>query len=72
VPDELRCSTCRFWEPPDSDDCFGECRRRAPLPRLGPDNADSIARAEWPSTFDDDWCGEWQPLPARQKVEEKG
>jgi hypothetical protein len=82
VPDRLRpdrCEACRFWEPPSgySGD-YGECHHAAPAPRLGfrdtddDGNGNYIDFVNWPLVLPDEWCGEWQPLPAKQKTEEGG
>lgn len=50
------CSTCRFWQPitPQWPD-LGSCVRRAPLPSKTP-----MQQAQWPTTHESNWCGEWE------------
>lgn len=66
------CNTCCFWIRRGT--LFGECRRAMPYPRLNIhirthptyDNRQFEAsvsgyhapQAEWPTTNQDDWCGE--------------
>jgi len=47
-PDDS-CRTCKYW----SGSNESECRRRAPVfdPDLG---------TRWPTTFYDQWCGEYK------------
>ncbi len=48
-----------------SDFGTGLCRRMPPWLKLRPDpatdSADAAAAAIWPVTWDEDWCGEYQP-----------
>ncbi len=68
MPDAYRdCETCLWWEPVD-DDGKGFCRRYAPRPSAPrPSATKSMLRdANWPLTYSDDWCGEWQPEAVAQ------
>ena len=61
------CATCRFWRESSDDD--GKCKRRSPYIR------DGLHFAEWPRTFNTDWCGEHQPRepePEHPKAREPG
>lgn len=73
-----RCDTCRFWSPTPwsgGEHPEGECRRKAPAPWYSVSSTDgctfngqvywdTLLNPTWPATFDRDWCGEWQSLPA--------
>jgi hypothetical protein len=50
-----RCADCRFWHRLGEEN--GECRRYPPA--IG--DKTGSRNAAWPTTFDDDWCGEWKP-----------
>jgi len=52
-----RCETCRWWDREDS--MVGICHRRAPLPWH--DFDDAPPASWWPTTNENDWCGEWTP-----------
>ncbi len=54
------CSACMYWDREQDQDerLKGKCRRFPP-------------RAEWALTFDDDWCGEWQPFEEIQLSEDE-
>jgi hypothetical protein len=56
------CSACDYWmeEPGEG---FGECRRHAPQPNP------SIERTlpYWPTTKEDEWCGEFKPAPDQSR-----
>lgn len=54
TPPVIKCETCRFWDPTQLD-----CRRYAPRPHHK--TTDFI----WPTTFADDWCGEWSEAIGR-------
>lgn len=59
---DIRCATCRFWDP--YYDVSGNCQRYAPKPtlvrsRLEVNNSD-LTEALWPITSADDYCGEWE------------
>lgn len=72
MPDELRCSTCRFWEPPSGGRVIsGECHRHAPAARVcRGDTIDDGYYAYWPLVMSDDWCGDWHPPPVKQRIED--
>ena len=68
-----RCENCRFWRRPEAqaEKAAGNCRRYAPRPwgagYVGVDTLvdESLKRkfcsdAMWPTTYGDEWCGEWQ------------
>lgn len=72
------CENCRFWEEwqeadAENNRAMGICRRHAPRPRpfcldnSGNSFPEYTDKTEWPNTFEDNWCGEWQakrvPLP---------
>lgn len=63
------CRDCRFWSMTldEPDQQFGECRRRAPVPRDG--TPEIIPATEWPETGCNDWCGEFQPREAARAKE---
>ena len=61
--DGERCETCRFWRQ-DTDgreSPEGWCLRHAPRPSLVLKLGVAPVYAEWPVTFEDDQCGEYQP-----------
>lgn len=43
------CKDCMYWEPLKGD--RGTCKKRAP-------HYDKNGQARWPSTFNNQWCGE--------------
>lgn len=67
---EENCGVCRFWRRKHgADEEFGKCRRNAPSVAIidpqkpGNENL-GISRdleALWPGTFEEEWCGEFQP-----------
>ena len=63
---EKKCGTCRFWQKwvyrsnPERDS--GDCRIRAPVV-IG---VGSDFRSDWPSTSNDEWCGEWEDADQTQ------
>jgi hypothetical protein len=69
------CKTCSYWDPtiglktrskrsqadnrvPDNRRSIGKCRRYAPRASL------EFSLGQWPSTNDDDWCGEHNDFAA--------
>lgn len=60
--DEVACARCRFWHLVEAS---GECRRRAPriakalAPLSSDQNIECGPTALWPTTYNDDWCGEF-------------
>jgi len=60
-----RCAACRFWERGREEDApaaWGNCHRHAPPAVVAWDGKFPLD-AWWPITTDDDFCGEWAPLP---------
>jgi len=58
------CQTCRFWIKldllvDDTNRAWGECRRYPPIQKFE-DNENDMEMGDWPSTWDNQWCGEWQ------------
>ena len=61
---EQRCENCRFWDLYDVTvgcGAFGECHRNPPPPYYEDDKPEPVDIGRWPSTWHNDWCGEWQP-----------
>lgn len=72
-----KCVECRYWDRRGTE--FGACRRAQPHPRLqihmrAEPTYDSrqfnvqvsgyhAPVAEWPTTSEQDWCGEFAALP---------
>jgi hypothetical protein len=68
------CEQCKFWDfvsdaGPESlkGEVVGICRRYAPRPNLGlqdaPDFKDATIRpVQWPAVFAYQWCGEFAPI----------
>lgn len=57
--EEAACGECRFWERLGGE--LGECHRRAPAPLLEqPDPQGETLAVLWPTTYSDQWCGEWE------------
>jgi len=61
--DDKLCRSCMFWEVERS--AFGKCRRLPPVASNELENDDEpfagqIYNAFWPTTFEEDWCGEWK------------
>ena len=52
---DKQCQDCKFWDNAHIRSRMAHCRRYAP--RIGDNNY-------WPSTRDDDWCGEFEFRPA--------
>jgi hypothetical protein len=65
---EQNCEACRFWRtlPDDDEETFGQCRRSAPSPvyRKLEDIGAEPSYGQWPLTYYEDWCGEFEPKPA--------
>lgn len=69
-----RCECCRFWEREEDDKIgVGDCRRYPPAMALVQtsdclDDEWTVRRPAYnggfPITFEDDWCGEFQPTAA--------
>ncbi len=60
------CKTCLWWIRMNASE--GECHRHAPVPIVGMREAEEPDNfgAYWPETGEDDFCGEWNPLPQKQ------
>lgn len=60
----VHCRHCRFWDahmmvqPTKTPE--GLCRRRAPHPAIVDEDIDN--GISWPRTFEDDWCGDGEPV----------
>ncbi len=60
----VHCRHCRFWDahmiarPTLTPE--GLCRRKAPAPAIVAEEVDT--GTSWPKTFEDDWCGEGEPI----------
>jgi hypothetical protein len=54
------CANCRFLVVREPS---WECRRHAPVIAFPED--DPRDRGWWPQVEHDEWCGEWEPRPAR-------
>jgi hypothetical protein len=52
------CASCRYWSG-QGKDFEGFCRRYAPRPHA-PVPPDKEFIVLWPTTWDDNWCGEWE------------
>lgn len=50
------CEICEYFARHDEAEA-GDCRRRAPVPVLGPAQEDHDAR--WPVVLAGEWCGEF-------------
>lgn len=70
------CDTCRWYEEPSREGCFGLCHRYPPtvpcletmvvndrprVERLEPVEEMGVALTEHPLVMPDGWCGEWSP-----------
>lgn len=55
--DTIRCELCRFYQ--HMEHRTGQCRRLPPeIPQLG-------SQQRWPEVEADEWCGAFEPEPAR-------
>lgn len=55
------CARCAFWHKHEDSAITGDCRRRAPRPLIDPKHEeDGLAFVVWPTTVDDEWCGEFE------------
>lgn len=73
---ENNCETCKWWDTEHFKNVegmeymagdIGLCRRNAPVVHKCVEASEETPLkdfiTEWPSTWSDDWCGEWmQPL----------
>lgn len=62
-----RCVNCRYYDPDSLGDEWGACRRRAPVPIPFHRLEDEGGSAAWPEVYEDDWCGEYRPRPAKRE-----
>ena len=68
------CKLCRFWRRWISESEVGSCRRFPPVVvasedlASGPDDNARLMQSMNPATYDDDWCGEFQPKLAVRKT----
>lgn len=58
------CGSCRFWREDDRladipSRSWGMCRRHPPS-SIFQDDENDMEMGDWPSTWNDQWCGEWQ------------
>lgn len=65
---ESRCDRCRFWNQLDPvttgvAEGQGECRRRAPVAHVQLTGEPMSPETSWALTFDNEWCGEFEPKP---------
>ena len=68
----IQCTDCRNWIKTVDNPNWGECRKNAPLPKVGSAGAfisPEIFRAIWPYSRDVDGCSEGV-FAVRQEVEE--
>lgn len=57
------CVDCRYWQPSQSERSKGQCRRRAPVLAEPPSPYEKNPMRIWPSTRDNDWCGDYAMRP---------
>lgn len=50
------CGDCKMYEPPHHVDHDGQCRAHPP------------GNEGFPRVLATDWCGEWQPRPAKDEA----
>jgi hypothetical protein len=67
-----RCEMCRFWDIESiqpGEKGVHPCRRFPPNVKLdGMVEGTDLPAVDFPLTYRDDWCGEWQAvLPVRKK-----
>lgn len=64
----MKCGECKYWDKPrawgDRKD-KAACRVNPPLIRDGRMSCD--ASAEWPTTYDDAWCGRFERRPDERR-----
>lgn len=53
------CGECTYMQSIIGNDTYGECRKRAPAPKLGELDSAHDCDAEWPVVHAVDWCGEF-------------
>lgn len=57
VSDDQRCSHCRFWI-----GVAQECHRHAPA------NAPEWPPRKWPTSYHDEWCGDFAPIDSASPI----
>lgn len=62
--ESICCETCYWWDKHRIKGVtgLGECRRNPPLAVREPDINPYIHMAIWPTTADENWCGEHSAL----------
>ena len=58
---DASCDTCPFWKPWNRQRYkaeVGSCRRNPPVGRYEEQIVTTSFRGHWPTTHDEDWCGE--------------
>lgn len=53
------CTTCRYWRN-ERPGPTGLCVRYAPSPVNRNYTGAAMNDAQWPITWSDNWCGEWE------------
>ena len=64
------CENCKFWNETGGTDAglVGECHHHAPSPIILEGAVDTIMRfAAWPSTAQNQWCGDYEERPMETK-----
>ncbi len=61
-----RCGRCRFWKQNSDTASRGACHRYAPRAEILPDFEEVQTPPTWPETGPENWCGEFQLLPAKE------
>ncbi len=57
------CGRCRYWHRPDKKKGeIGQCRRHPP--QVVAEDLGDI-ETEWPETYSDDWCGDFEATADR-------
>lgn len=63
---DQNCLTCAFWKTSSykPDLCsFGKCHRHAPVGYRV--EMSKTTEGDWPTTWADNWCGDWQAVPQK-------
>ncbi len=70
------CASCKYWKPKSGE--HGECRRHPPVVvaytesqtkgEMGEyrESVDTYTRSEWPTTFGEEWCGDYVVIEKRE------
>ena len=64
------CEDCKFWNETGGTDAglVGECHRNSPFPiTLNGSSDASVRMAAWPTTAQDQWCGDYEKRPMETK-----